>query len=61
DTGNVNFLVDSLAGLAVAHLSAGRTREAAAVCERALTLGRQHHSGLHREALLLAWLALARP
>jgi hypothetical protein len=46
--------------LAVAHLSAGRTREAAAVCKRALTLGRQHRSGLPWETSLLAWLALAR-
>jgi hypothetical protein len=49
-----------LEGLAVAHLSAGRTREAAAVCERALTLARQHRSGLLWEVSLLAWLALAR-
>jgi tetratricopeptide (TPR) repeat protein len=60
ETGNVAFLVHSLESLAVAHLSAGRTREAAAVCERALTLGRQHRSGLVWEASLLAWLALAR-
>jgi tetratricopeptide (TPR) repeat protein len=59
-TGNVFGLVASLEGLAVAHLSAGRTREAATVCERALTLGRQHRSGLSWETSLLAWLALAR-
>src|SRR4029077_1438839 len=39
---------------------AGRTRESATVCERALTLGRQHRSGLSWETSLLAWLALAR-
>ncbi len=60
ETGNLAVLVWSLEGLAVAHLSAGRTREAAVVCERALTLGRQHRSGLHMEASLLADLALAR-
>jgi hypothetical protein len=58
--GNVAILVTSLEGLAVAHLSAGRTREAAAACERALTLGRQHRTGLMAEPSLLAWLALAR-
>jgi tetratricopeptide (TPR) repeat protein len=46
ESGDVAILVLSLEGLAVVHLSAGRPREAAAVCERALTLGRQHRSGL---------------
>jgi tetratricopeptide (TPR) repeat protein len=59
-TGNVGSLIVGLEAMAMAHLAVGQPDEAAAVCERALAVGRENRTGLHLEASLLAHLAQAR-
>jgi tetratricopeptide (TPR) repeat protein len=60
DTGNAAFTVVALQAVALSHLTAGRAQQAAAVCERALAMGRAKRSGLWTESSLLAYLARAR-
>ena len=59
ESGNLTSLVLALDGLALAHLMEGRPAEAAAACERALTVAREKRSGLYVEASVLAHLAQA--
>ncbi|MGH8972673.1 MAG: ATP-binding protein [Acidimicrobiia bacterium] len=58
--GDPSSLVLGLEALAVAHLTMGRSAEAATECERALAEARGRSSGLFEEAFLLAYLSRAR-
>jgi adenylate cyclase len=60
ESGNPASLMVALEGQALTHLMAGRPADAAAACERALTVAREKRSGLFAEASVLAHLALAR-
>jgi class 3 adenylate cyclase/tetratricopeptide (TPR) repeat protein len=59
ESGNPASLMLALEGQALTHLKAGHPADAAAACERALTVAREKRSGLFAEASVLAHLALA--